>query len=285
MQTDATNKTSIADITNTTIGFIGAGNMASALIQGLIADGVKPENILASDRNSDKLAELQKGCAIRTPQDNTTVVREADVIVLAVKPQVMEAVLSPLSAVLKDRPCLLISIAAGITLESLSRWSHEHQALVRCMPNTPALVRCGASALIANSQVSETQQALAGDILQAVGSVVWLQHEQQMDAVTALSGSGPAYFFLLMEAMQMAAVKLGLGVEMANSLCQQTALGAARLACDSDLEVAELRSRVTSPGGTTEAALNQLLSEGFMDTVARALERAAIRSAELSDEN
>lgn len=268
--------------TDSTIGFIGAGNMASALIQGLIADGMKPDNILASDPDDGKLARLQQDCGIRTLQDNTTLVRDADVVVMAVKPQVMEDVLKPLGPVFRDSPCLLLSIAAGITLENLSRWTHEQQAIVRCMPNTPALVRCGASALVANAHVSEEQGKMAGDILQAVGTVVWLPQEQQMDAVTALSGSGPAYFFLLMEAMELAAVKLGLGVDVAQSLSQQTALGAARLACDSDLEVAELRRRVTSPGGTTEAALDQFLSEGFMDTVARALERAATRSAELS---
>lgn len=264
------------------VGFIGAGNMSSALIKGLLANGVASGNILVSDSHEEKTQALSQDSGVVVCADNETLVNQADVVVLAVKPQAMEAALTPLAETLKTRSCLLVSVAAGVSLDSLRQWSHPAQAIVRCMPNTPALVQAGASALIANDRTSETQKAAADAILGAVGLVVWLDEEKQMDAVTALSGSGPAYFFLLMESMQQAAVELGLDVEVAMQLCLQTAMGAAKLAQSSDVDVAELRRRVTSPKGTTEAAIRQFEKDDFAAIVHRALAQAAQRSEELS---
>jgi pyrroline-5-carboxylate reductase len=266
---------------DTTIGFIGAGNMASALIEGLLARGVGPDRLWASDTAGDKLAMLAaKG--VHTTGDNGEVVQACSIIVLAVKPQALAAVLQPLQPVLRTRAVLLISIAAGIPVQSLQAWTHPQQAIVRCMPNTPALVLAGASGLFANAAVSAAQKAGAESLLQAVGVTCWLDHEEQLDAVTALSGSGPAYFFLLIEAMQAAGTRLGLPAAVARQLCLQTALGAAKLALASDVDAAELRRRVTSPGGTTEAAIRQFDMDGFSAMVDRALTQAAARSKELA---
>src|SRR5690606_3663713 len=202
---------------------------------------------------------------------------------LAGKPRGSRGGVGEIWPVLGGRGALLVSVAAGVTLDSLAAWSGQGQAIVRCMPNTPALVRAGATALFANTAASEEQRGLAEEILQAVGSVCWVEREEQLDAVTALSGSGPAYFFLLMEALQEAAMTLGLSRETAESLCLQTAYGAALLALDSDVGVDELRRRVTSPGGTTEAALRQFADDGFKDMVRRALAQAARRARELAE--
>ncbi len=267
---------------NNSIAFIGAGNMASALIDGLLADGWKADQIRTSDTDQARLDLLGQKRVI-TSSDNSAVVSGADAIILAVKPQVIQDVLKPLKESLESSSCLLISIAAGITMDNLQSWTHPEQAIVRCMPNTPALVQLGASALFANAQCSDEQRQLANSLLKAVGVVCWLKQESDMAAVTALSGSGPAYFFLLIEAMQEAAIELGLDKKTAELLCQQTALGAARLAQNSDVDVSELRRRVTSPGGTTEAALRQFESDDFNAMVARALAKAAQRSRELAE--
>lgn len=266
---------------DTTIGFIGAGNMAAALIEGLLTDGVAPARLWASGTDTDKLAVLAaKG--VHTTAANADLVQHCSVIVLAVKPQVMPAVVSPLKTALVAKSCLLISIAAGIQIGSLQQWTHAKQAIVRCMPNTPALVLAGATGVFANAQVTLAQQKSADAILKAVGLVCWLDTEEQLDAVTALSGSGPAYFFLMMEAMEAAGTKLGLPATVARALTLQTAYGAAKLALGSDVDTAELRRRVTSPGGTTEAAIKQFESEAFGELVERALGKAAARSKELA---
>lgn len=268
-------------LTDTSIGFIGAGNMASALIEGLLDKGLAPARLWASDTDQEKLAGLAAR-GLGTSLDNRDIVAAADMVVLAVKPQVLPQVLAALQATLVAKPCLLVSIAAGIRIETLVAHTHPQQAVVRCMPNTPALVGSGASGLYANAAVTSTQKSLATALMEAVGTACWLEDEAQLDAVTALSGSGPAYFFLLMEAMQEAAVALGLPEQVARELCLQTALGSAKLARASDVDVAELRRRVTSPGGTTEAAIGQFEADGLRVIVARALARAASRSQELS---
>lgn len=265
----------------TTIGFLGAGNMAGALIEGLLARGLPANQLHASDHAPGKLAAFAAR-GLHTTTDNLALVAACDVLVLAVKPQVLAQALRPLQDVLRQSPTLLLSVAAGIPISSLQAWSHPGQAIVRCMPNTPALVGAGASALYANAHCSAVQRDTAFAIMGAVGSACWLDAEAQLDAVTALSGSGPAYFFLLMEAMQQAAQQLGLAPDTSRRLCLQTALGAAQLALASDVDVAELRRRVTSPGGTTEAALRQFDSEDFHGLVLRALTRAAERSHELA---
>ena len=263
------------------IGFIGAGNMATALIEGILATRFNAAQLWAADTANDKLAALAaKG--VNTTTDNTEIVRHCTIVVLAVKPQVMAQVVGALQAALFSNSCLLVSIAAGISCASLQQWTHATQPIVRCMPNTPALVQAGASGLFANAHVSAAQKQAAQSIMEAVGIACWLDYEAQIDAVTALSGSGPAYFFLLMEAMQAAAIKLGLPIDVARQLCLQTAYGAAKLALNSDVPAGELRRRVTSPGGTTEAAIKQFETEQFQARVERALARANERSQELS---
>jgi pyrroline-5-carboxylate reductase len=255
--------------------------MAGALIEGLLANGVAPSQLWAADTDAARLAAFAaKG--VHTSTANAALVEACEVLVLAVKPQVMASVVGALQGALAGKSRLLVSIAAGIQIGSLQQWTAPQQAIVRCMPNTPALVLAGATGVVANSYVNAQQKAAADAILKAVGLVCWLEQEEQLDAVTALSGSGPAYFFLMMEAMQAAGVRLGLPAEIANALTLQTAFGAAKLALQSDVNAAELRRRVTSPKGTTEAAIKQFESEAFRDLVDRALGKAAARSKELA---
>lgn len=271
-------------MTHPTIGFIGAGNMAASLIGGLVAQGFNPQRLFAADPNTAALQALAGQHGIQPCADNAAVVAQAEVLVLAVKPQVMKAVLAELAPAVQARRPLVISIAAGISIASLCQWLGGELPVVRCMPNTPALVQRGASGLYANAQVSPAQRAQAEAILQAVGIALWLDSEAQIDAVTAVSGSGPAYFFLLMEAMTAAGEQLGLAPATARALTLQTALGAAEMAVTSDVDAAELRRRVTSPGGTTERAIAHFEQSGLLDIVAGALQAAAVRSQELSEQ-
>lgn len=264
------------------IGFIGAGNMAASLIGGLVAKGFAPASLSASDPNSATLAALVDHHGINSCPDNATVVACSDILVLAVKPQVMQTVLIDMAAAVREKRPLIVSIAAGISIDSMCAWLGETLPVVRCMPNTPALVQLGASGLYANNAVSPEQREQALAILAAVGIAVWLDTEEQIDAVTALSGSGPAYFFLLMEAMIAAGEQLGLNANTARALTLQTALGAAQMAMTSDVDVAELRRRVTSPGGTTERAIAHFEQHQLRDIVSGALQSAALRSQELS---
>ncbi len=264
------------------IAFIGAGNMATALIKGLLAKGYPCANIWASDPNNEQLEKLKKDTNINVSNDNPAVIQQADVVVLAVKPQLINEVLQPLQKALNTKAVLLISIAAGISINTLESLSSAKQAIIRCMPNTPALVDAGASALYANTNTSEAQQQQAQSILSAVGIVCWLQNENDIDTVTALSGSGPAYFFLFIEALQAAAIEQGLDPDIAKKLALQTAFGAAKLALSGDGDVAELRRKVTSPGGTTEAALAQFEKDDFSNIIARAVATAKAKSEELA---
>jgi pyrroline-5-carboxylate reductase len=263
------------------IGFIGAGNMANSLIRGLLAKGVPAGHLTAADIDSDKLEVLKTECGIQVA-NSKEIAATADVVVLAVKPQLMKDVCQQIQPALDARSCLVISIAAGVTAENLKSWLGDQLAIVRCMPNTPALVGTGATALWANQRVSAAQRSLAEAILSAVGLAIWLNEEAEMDAVTALSGSGPAYFFLLMEAMQDAALDMGLDAGTARQLTYQTALGAAQLASSSNASTAELRRQVTSPGGTTEQALNRFEQGGLRELVKSALAAAQRRSRELA---
>lgn len=271
------------------IAFIGAGNMAASIIGGLVGKDMTASQIIASDPSAQSLANLKALAPVRTTDDNAEAVAGADVVVLAVKPQVMEAVARTLAPALAERRPLLISIAAGIEVAALERWLRQGAAqqrlpIVRCMPNTPALVQCGATGLYANPAVSEEQRELADRIMRAVGMVLWVADEAQLDAVTAVSGSGPAYFFRVMEAMQVAGEALGLSPEQARSLTLQTALGAAQMAVSADVGVAELRRRVSSPGGTTERAIASLDESGLEEMFMRALSAARDRSIELARE-
>ncbi|MDD2222383.1 MAG: pyrroline-5-carboxylate reductase [Pseudomonas sp.] len=267
---------------NTQITFIGAGNMAGSLIGGLCKQGVKAEQICASDPGPAALEALQNSYAINTFSDNGVAIQQADIIVLAVKPQVMRQVCEQLAPYITQQQ-LVISIAAGITCASLSRWLGV-ESIVRCMPNTPALIQQGVSGLYATQQVSAEQREQAQQLLSAVGLAVWLDTEQQIDAVTAVSGSGPAYFFLLIEAMTAAGIKLGLPADTAAQLAKYTAQGASTMACQSSLEAAQLRQQVTSPNGTTEAAIRSFQQGGFTELVERAVRSAASRSAELAQQ-
>ncbi|WP_287028444.1 pyrroline-5-carboxylate reductase [Pseudomonas sp. UBA6310] len=264
------------------IAFIGAGNMATSLIGGLRAQGVPAERIRASDPGADARARVAAEHGIALFESNAEAIEGADVIVLATKPQVMKSVCLALAPNLREGQ-LIVSIAAGITAASIESWLGE-RPLVRCMPNTPALLRQGASGLYANPRVSGEQRAQAEQLLSAVGLVEWLDEERLIDAVTAVSGSGPAYFFLLIEAMTAAGEQLGLPRETAARLTLQTALGAARMASESDVPAAELRRRVTSPKGTTEAAITAFQAGGFDALVQQALDAAAQRSAELAEQ-
>jgi pyrroline-5-carboxylate reductase len=268
---------------STTIGFIGAGNMANGLIHGLIAKGTKSENIWASDLDDSKLQLLAQDCGIRTGS-NTDIARSASVIVLAVKPQVMRDACKALAADIGDRKVLLVSIAAGITTSHLEGWFGESAAIVRCMPNTPALVGMGASGLFASTKVTEEQKQLAQEVISTVGFATWVDADSDIDIVTAISGSGPAYFFLFMEAMQATAKEMGLNEDLARALTYHTAAGAAALAQYSEDDIATLRRNATSPGGTTEQAILKFEDGDLRGLVAKALKAARTRSVELAEE-
>ncbi|MCE0462445.1 pyrroline-5-carboxylate reductase [Pseudomonas uvaldensis] len=269
-------------MSNTRIAFIGAGNMAASLIGGLRAKGLDASQIRASDPGDETRARVSAEHGIETFADNAQAIDGVDVVVLAVKPQAMKTVCEALRPSLKPDQ-LVVSIAAGITCASMNNWLGA-QPIVRCMPNTPALLRQGVSGLFATPQVSTGQRQQAEELLSAVGLALWLEREQQLDAVTAVSGSGPAYFFLLIEAMTAAGEKLGLPRETAARLTLQTALGAAHMAVSSDVDAAELRRRVTSPAGTTEAAIKSFQAGGFEALVEKALGAAAHRSAEMAEQ-
>lgn len=269
---------------NTTIAFIGGGNMARSLIGGLISGGCDPRRIHVADPFPEALENLADKFGVHVTDRNAVAAAEADVIVLAVKPQVMREAVESISGIVQKNNALLISIAAGITERLICASLGKPAAVVRTMPNTPALLRCGATALYANENVTEAQREKAESILRSVGIVRWVDEESQLDAVTAVSGSGPAYFFLLMELLDKAGNDLGLPAETARLLTLQTAYGAARMALESAEEPGTLRERVTSPGGTTAAALNHLDNTGFAESFTGAVKAACARSAELSRE-
>ncbi|PPD49529.1 MAG: pyrroline-5-carboxylate reductase [Methylobacter sp.] len=264
------------------IGFIGGGNMASSLINGLIVSGHAAHSLWVSDINADVVSTLSEKLGVNSTTSNEELVNAVDVVVLAVKPQNLADVAKHIAPLIQQKQSLVVSIAAGISQNSLSRWLGNDVAIVRCMPNTPALVLTGATALHANDQVTTEQRDLAENILRAVGLALWVEQESELDAVTAVSGSGPAYFFLLMEAMENAAVQLGLTEQTARLLVQQTALGAAKIALESSESPAQLRQRVTSPGGTTQRAIETFEQAGFTELVANALHAARDRSIEMS---
>ena len=265
------------------IAFIGGGNMARSLIGGLLDDGMPAERIWVADPNESVLRGLSDHFAIHVTTDNNEAMLKARVIILAIKPQLARAVVRELApAILNHRP-LVISIAAGIRETDLRSWLSEDAAIVRTMPNTPALVRSGATALFANSAVNKEQRNLAESILRAVGMTLWVDDESLMDAVTALSGSGPAYFFLIMEALENAGEHLGLPRKTARLLTLQTAFGAAKMALESNEDLAALRQRVTSPGGTTERAVTVLQQHKLQAVFDEALSAAHQRSVELAE--
>lgn len=266
------------------ITFIGGGNMASALIAGLAGKLTDGANIHVVDPNAGQLERLAAAYGVSTAQQVDAAVSRADVIVLAVKPQQMREVAAALQGHLgKARP-LLLSIAAGIRGADLARWLGGYGAIVRCMPNTPALIGRGITGMVAMAGVDAAQKRAADDIMKAVGPTVWLDDEALIDPVTAVSGSGPAYVFYFIEAMQQAALEMGLTAEQGKQLALATFVGAAELAAHSPDPVSVLRERVTSKGGTTYAAISSMEQAGVKQAIIAAMKAAAARGRELGDE-
>lgn len=264
------------------ICFIGGGNMAQALIGGLADKLTAASDIHVVDVNPQALELLSQRFGVKASASTDHVVETADVVVLAVKPQQMREVVRGIASQIKGQ--LVLSIAAGIRAADLSRWLGGHMAIVRTMPNTPALLGKGIAGMVALSGVSSRQKETADAILRAVGETVWLDQEQQIDAVTAISGSGPAYVFYFLEAMEQAAIELGLSAEQGRVLAEATFLGASALASQSDEPLSVLRDRVTSKGGTTYAALTSMETADVKQSIVKALHAAAARGAELGDE-
>jgi pyrroline-5-carboxylate reductase len=264
------------------IAIIGGGNMGISLLGGLIAAGFAPQNIYLSEPDATKREQISQRFGINVTCDNVTAAINASVIILAVKPQVMGAIVQAIAAVIQSPQQFIISIAAGITLKFLQNLFKPNTAIVRCMPNTPALVGEGATGLFANPYVTSAQLKLTTLILEAVGYTVWLKKESDLDIVTAISGSGPAYFFLIMEILQAVGEELGLDSATSRALTIQTALGAARMAKASPDDLASLRVNVTSPGGTTAAALNVLEAGNIRNLLRDALIAAKTRAEELA---
>ena len=267
---------------DTKIGFIGAGNMAAALIGGLIKDGKNPGRLTAFDPDTAKTGALNKRFSIQVAEDNARLMQECHVVVLAVKPQLMRRVLAPLAGAVPQTPPLIVSIAAGIRIASIEKWLGRPLAVIRVMPNTPALVGAGAAGLYANERAGDEQRRVAADMMQSVGVAVWVENEQQLDTVTGLSGSGPAYFMLFMQAMVEAAVERGLARDTAHALVLQTCRGAAELARESGESLEQLRINVTSPGGTTERGLDTMTAAGIEAILGSAVKAASDRAGELA---
>ena len=264
------------------ISFIGCGNMGRSLIGGLIADGHPPDYICASDINAGQRQLTADKFGIETLDDNARAIHGAKVVVLAVKPQYIKEIMEALGEVMAREHSLVISIAAGVRLEHLARWGGKELAIVRAMPNTPALIQAGAAALCANPRVSPEQRNTAEAVMRSVGIITWVEDETLIDAVTALSGSGPAYYFYMMETMERTGIELGLTPEQSRILTLQTALGAAKMALESKDHPAVLRKQVTSPGGTTEQALRVLQEGGFQELLTAAIKAAYKRADELA---
>lgn len=266
-----------------TIGFIGAGNMGRSLAGGLLKSGWDRRKLILADPVPEQREAVERLLGVNVYLQNEDVAERADVLVLAVKPQVIKPVCEGLAAAVQQKRPLLVSIAAGVRIADLERWLGGNLSLVRVMPNTPALVGSGASGMFANPRVSDPQRDLAESILRTVGVAVWLPSEDLLDVVTALSGSGPAYFFLVMEVLERAVIEQGLDLATARLLTLETAFGAAKMALEGGTEPAELRRRVTSPGGTTERAIAALQAGGAERLFADAIEAATQRSRELAD--
>ncbi len=263
------------------IGFIGGGNMARAIVLGLIANGHDPKRIAVADTDSAKLHALASEHGINAAS-HEQIGRSCELIVLAVKPQAMTEACSALQPALRGRAPVVMSLAAGTRLARLEHLLGAKLPLARCMPNTPALLGAGATALFANRHVTAEQKRELENLMNSVGISAWVERETDLDIVTALSGSGPAHFFLFMEALRDAAARLGLDQDLAERFTCQTALGAARLASRSEAPLAELRAQVTSPGGTTAAALASFEQGGLHELVDAAVAAAAARANELA---
>ena len=265
------------------VGFIGAGNMARSLAGGLLKNGWGKDQIILSDPEPAQRQAIETVLGVKAFADNSEVAARADLLVLAVKPQILADVTKALASTVQKKKPLVISIAAGVRIEDIDRWLGGGLAIVRAMPNTAALIGSGASGLYANERVNDGMRNQAESILRAVGVTVWLDDEYLMDVVTALSGSGPAYFFLVMEALEQAAVESGLDPKQARLLTLETAFGAAKMALEGHEEPAQLRRRVTSPGGTTEQAVKVLEEGGLRRLFKNAMQAAVDRARAIAD--
>ena len=268
---------------NFTVAFIGSGNIASSMIGGLIANGMDAQQLIAADPDKTQQKLIAEKYGIRVLDVNCEAAKKTDVIIFAVKPQLMQKVVKEISEKINVENRLILSVAAGVKLKSIENWLGQSSSVVRVMPNMPALIQAGASALYANTQVQEKQKNIAETIMRSVGTAVWLSSEEQLDTVTALSGSGPAYFFYFMELIENRAIEMGLNKEDARLLTIETALGAAKMALLSSFNLRTLREQVTSPGGTTEQALNIFLKGKLDELVNNAMDAAKERSIELSE--
>jgi len=269
-------------MSNLTIGFVGAGNMAQAIIGGLVNTGTPAAQLRIYEPNDALAQQLVDNMGVVAMPSSVDLLSDCDVVVLAVKPQVMQVALQALNGASVKPGAFFISIAAGIPIASMQGWLGGSHPVVRVMPNTPALVGAGISGLFASEEVSEQQREAAESVLRAVGSVIWVDSEALIDSVTAVSGSGPAYFFYFIESLEKAALEQGLNAEQARILSLETAFGAAKLALESDQNAATLRQRVTSPGGTTEAALKTFEQHGLDRKISDAVTAAAERARELA---
>jgi len=266
------------------IAFIGGGNMASSIIGGLVSSGWPASMIRVSDPVDSQRENLSQKFGVQCYEDNQLCIESADVVILAVKPQMLRQVVTPISSSLQDSTPLIISIVAGISSRDTMDWIGVNLPFIRVMPNTPALVNRGVSGLYATSSTSDSQRELAATLMKSVGEVVWVNQESLIDTVTGVSGSGPAYFFKLMELMIAEAEANGLDAESAQTLVVETAAGAAALMQQSALRPAELRRQVTSPGGTTNAGIQFMEQAGIEQAVRGGVRAAVLRSAELAEE-
>jgi len=270
--------------TSPTISFIGAGNMASAIIGGMLDSGFQAGDIWVSAPDDNHLQSLRKRFGISVTTDNRYCAEQADMVILAVKPQVMADVCRDIAPLVQNTRPLMVSIAAGLTSETLDEWLGGGLPLVRVMPNTPSLVGKGAAGLYANSQVKDKQKKMVQTVFESIGSALWVEDENQLHAVTALSGSGPAYFFLMLEALESAATEAGIEATTARELAIQTMAGAAEMAGRSEHDPAQLKRNVMSPGGTTEQAIHTFEDGGLRDLVKKAYGAAYKRSQEMAKE-
>ena len=267
----------------TVIGFIGAGNMAYALIKGLLSDGFEAKNINVSDANPELLEKRSSELGVTAQPDNVSLLNNSDIVVFAVKPQVLSVVCHELKNKASTNQ-LFVSIVAGIKSKDINRWLGGDFALVRTMPNTPALFQSGVTGLYANELVNDLQKKSVNLLLSAVGECFWVNKENLLDAITAISGSGPAYFFLMMQSMKQAAMALGLDEDTADALSIKTSLGASIMATNSGKDSRTLRAEVTSPNGTTQSAIETFQDQNFEGIVAAATRAAYDRARELSQE-
>ncbi|WP_372965090.1 pyrroline-5-carboxylate reductase [Marinobacter sp.] len=267
-----------------TISFIGAGNMASAIIGGMLDNGFQAANIWVSAPDDSHLQSVRNQFGVYTTTDNRYCAEQADMLVLAVKPQVMADVCKGIAPVVQNTRPLIVSIAAGLTAETIDEWLGGGLPLVRVMPNTPSLVGKGAAGLFANGSVSGDQKTMVQTVFESIGTALWVNNENLIHSVTALSGSGPAYFFLMLEALESAATEAGLEPATARMLAIQTMAGAAEMAAGSEHEPAQLKRNVMSPGGTTERAINTFEEGGMRNLVKKAYDAAFERSQEMSKE-